>query len=163
MFLSISLYEVNPKYIDYLVPFAPHLFHNKKPGQQNERKYIGILLVVGDMEYFAPLSSFKPKHVNMKEGLDFVKVGTYAVVNINNMFPVPPGEYTYVDIAKVKDIKYRQLLMTEYRILKKLQDKIKKNAQELYKHRKEKGTSTALGKRCNDFLLLEQKCQAYFK
>ena len=26
--LAIELYEVNPKYINYLVPYAPHLFHN---------------------------------------------------------------------------------------------------------------------------------------
>ncbi len=41
--MSIRLYEVNSKYIDYLIPYAPHLFHNKKPGQHNERKYIGII------------------------------------------------------------------------------------------------------------------------
>ena len=44
--MSIRLYEVNSKYIDYLIPYAPHLFHNKKPGQHNERKYIGIILIV---------------------------------------------------------------------------------------------------------------------
>lgn len=38
------------------------------------------------MKYFAPLSSYKPKHEKMKNGLDFIKVGNYAVININNMF-----------------------------------------------------------------------------
>lgn len=28
--MSIKLYEVDHEYIDYLAPFAPHLFHNKK-------------------------------------------------------------------------------------------------------------------------------------
>lgn len=51
--------------------------------------------------------------------------------------------------------------MAEYRIIKKLQDKIRKNAAELYKHKKEHGTATALAKRCNDFLILEAKCRAY--
>lgn len=51
--LSIKLYEVDHEYIDYLTPFAPHLFHNKKQEQQNERKYIGVILVVDDMKYFA--------------------------------------------------------------------------------------------------------------
>ena len=161
--MAIELYEVNPKYINYLVPYAPHLFHNKQLGQQNERKYIGIILVVNDMKYFAPLSSYKPKHDKMKNGLDFIKIGNYAVVNINNMFPVPDGEYTYVNIAKVKDQQYKKLLMTEYRIIKKLQDKIRKNALELYKHKKEKGMTTTLAKRCNDFLLLEEKCSQYCK
>ena len=101
--MSIKIYEVNPKYIDYLIPYAPHLFQNKQTGQSNERKYIGIVLSVNSMNYFAPLSSFKAKHERMKNGLDFIKIGNYAVININNMFPVPDGEYTYVDIPKMKD------------------------------------------------------------
>lgn len=35
---NIKLYEISPAYIDYLVPFVPHLFQNKQTGQQNERK-----------------------------------------------------------------------------------------------------------------------------
>lgn len=122
---------------------------------------IGIVLIVDDMKYFAPLSSYKPKRNKMKNGLDFIKIGNYAVININNMFPVPDSEYTYVDIKEIKNEQYRKLLMTEYRIIKKLQDKIKKNARELYKHKKEKGMTTTLAKRCNDFILLEEKCREY--
>lgn len=25
--MSLKIYEINPVYIDYLLPFAPHLFH----------------------------------------------------------------------------------------------------------------------------------------
>ena len=113
------------------------------------------------MNYFAPLSSFKAKHNNMKNGLDFIKIGDYAVININNMFPVPNGEYTYVDIPTVKDPQYRKLLMTEYRIIRKLQDKIMKNAAEVYKHKINKGNTTALAKRCNNFSLLEEKSKKF--
>lgn len=157
----IKLYEVNPNYIDYLVPYAAHLFHNKQPGQYNERKYIGVVLVINDMKYFAPLSSFKSKHEKMKNGLDFLKVGNYAVININNMFPVPDGEYTYVDIPKVINQQYRKLLSTEYRIIRKMQDRIRKQAAEVYKHKIKNSCATALAKRCNDFLLLEEKCRQY--
>lgn len=97
----------------------------------------------------------------MKNGLDFIKVGNYAVININNMFPVPDNEYTYVDIPKVKNPQYRKLLATEYRIIRKLQDKIKNNAAEVYKHKIRKGNATALAKRCNDFILLEEKCKQF--
>ena len=58
---NIRFYEINAKYVDYLAPYAPHLFHNSKKGQANQRKYIGIVFQINDMEYFAPLSSFKPK------------------------------------------------------------------------------------------------------
>lgn len=159
--MAIKIYEVNPQYIDYLIPYAPHLFQNKQPGQHNERKYIGIVLIVNDMNYFAPLSSFKAKHKKMKNALDFIKIGDYAVININNMFPVPSGEYTYVDIPTVKNPQYRKLLMTEYRIIRKLQDKIMKNATEVYKHKLKNGDTTALAKRCNDFKLLEEKSKNF--
>ena len=42
----INFYEIDEKYITYLSGFAPHLFLNKKPGQHNERKYIGIVFQV---------------------------------------------------------------------------------------------------------------------
>lgn len=45
------------------------------------------------MKYFAPLSSFKPKHKWLSETVDFIKIGDMAVININNMIPVPEGIY----------------------------------------------------------------------
>ena len=27
---NIRFYEINAKYVDYLAPYAPHLFHNSK-------------------------------------------------------------------------------------------------------------------------------------
>ena len=113
------------------------------------------------MKYFAPLSSFKSKHEKMKNGLDFLKIGNYAVININNMFPVPDGEYTYVDIPKIKNPQYRKLLTAEYRIIRNMQDKIRNHAAEVYKHKTNQGNATALAKRCNDFLLLENKCMQF--
>lgn len=157
---NIKFYQVSPDYVDYLIPYAPHLFHNKQQGQQNERKYIGIVLTINDMNYFAPLSSFKEKHKRMREGLDFIKVKNYAVINLNNMFPVPNGQYSYVDISKEHNPKYKSLLLSEYRYIKSIQEKIRKNAANLYQI-KIKGEVSSLTKRCNDFLKLEELCQKY--
>lgn len=161
--VGIKLYEVDEKYVDFLLPYAPHLFMNKKPGQHNTRKYIGVILIVNGLEYFAPLSSFKPKHKTMKPGVDFLKIGTYAVINLNNMFPVPKGHYTYVDIRSIRDLQYRKLVESEYRIIRSMQDKILKNAKEVYKHKCENENKTALAKRCNDFKALEKICVQYNK
>lgn len=160
---NIKFYEVNNEYINYLSPYVPHLFQNKKIGQKNERKYIGIILTVNGMDYFAPLSSFKEKHKKMKETLDFFKVKGYAVININNMFPVPAGEYTYVDIQAEKDDSYKALLRAEYRYIKSIQEKIRKNAVTVYKHRIQYGDTTPLGRRCNDFIVLEKLYKKYTK
>lgn len=158
---NINFYEVSREYIEYLLGFESHMFRNKKAGQMNERKYIGIVLHVNGMDYFAPLSSYKEKHKRMEESVDFIKVKRYAVINLNNMFPVPERECTYVDINQQKDAKYRSLLLSEYRVIKSIQDKIRKNAAVVYQHKLENGNSTALAKRCNDFQLLENACKQY--
>ena len=49
----------------------------------------------------------------MQDGLDFIKIKRYAVINLNNMFPAPAGQYSYVDISKQRDPKYKALLLAE--------------------------------------------------
>ena len=157
---NIKLYEISPDYIDYLVPSVPHLFRNKQAGQQNERKYIGVVLSVNGMDYFAPLSSFKEKHRRMQEGLDFIKIRDYAVINLNNMFPVPAGQYSYVDISRERSPHYKSLLLAEYRYIKSIRERIRKNAAILYRL-KISGPESALTRRCNDFAKLETLCLKY--
>ncbi len=158
---NIKLYEIDSKYINYLSLYAEHLFKNKKTGQCNERKYIGVVLYINGYKYFAPLSSFKEKHYKMRESLDFFKIKEYAVINLNNMFPVPPKLCTYIDINLVENQKYKSLLLAEYRVIKSIQDKIRKNAKILYNLKTKGNEETKLSKRCNDFLLLEQVCSEY--
>lgn len=86
---AINLYEIDSKYIQYLSAFEEHLFRNKKLSKVFTRKYIGVVLKINGFDYFAPLSSFKPKHKRLSETKDFIKVGTLAVINLNNMFPAP--------------------------------------------------------------------------
>lgn len=159
---NIRFYEINAKYVDYLAPYAPHLFHNSKKGQANQRKYIGIVFQINNMEYFAPLSSFKPKHEKMKEGLDFIKILRYAVINLNNMFPVPYSERVYVNFETIKDPNYKSLLLAEYRYIKRpCRKRFRRMLLRYIKHKQINGDSTLLARRCNDFALLEDKCRSY--
>jgi hypothetical protein len=66
----------------------------------------------------------------------------------------------YVDISKECNPKYKSLLLAEYRYIKSIQEKIRKNAANLYKL-KISGQESALTKRCNDFLKLEELCKKY--
>lgn len=161
--MGLRIYEINPQYINYLSPHAPHLFHNKQPSQNNNRKYIGIILQINNLDYFAPLTSFKPKHSKIKETLDFIKLKDYAVINLNNMFPVPTNQFTYVDINKIKDPHYKALLRAEYRIIKTQQNRIMKNAKIIYQHKLANNNSTKLSQRCNDFSKLEVLCKQFSK
>lgn len=150
-------------YVNYLVPHTPQLFRSARAGQAHSRKYVDVVLAVGGHDYFASLSSFKDKHRRMKNGLDFVKVKDMAVVNLNNMFPVPVSCCQRVDFVAERDRKYRALLQAEYRAMKPLQDRIHKNARTLYSYKLKYGDSTRLAKRCNDFAALERLCDAYGK
>ena len=96
----------------------------------------------------------------MSDSIDFIKIKNYAVINLNNMFPVPEGKYTYVDISKERNLKYKSLLLAQYRYIKSIQERIRKNAGNLYKL-KVSGESSALTKRCNDFLKLEELYKNY--
>lgn len=96
----------------------------------------------------------------MKEGIDFLIIKEYAVINLNNMFPVPSGLCTYVDIRSQRNPKYKSLLLAEYRAIKAMQEKIRKNAKTLY-HLKLRGDTSPVCNRCNDFALLEKVSKAY--
>lgn len=51
----------------------------------------GILFTVNGFHYYAPLTSPKPKHLQMKNQIDFLKInqGQWGAINFNNMIPVP--------------------------------------------------------------------------
>ena len=67
--INLKIVRVNTNYCDYL-----RKFDNKVPYNKNEkelRPFVGILFTINDCEYFAPLSSPKPKHLKMKNTIDF--------------------------------------------------------------------------------------------
>lgn len=97
----------------------------------------------------------------MAESVDFIKIKDYAVINFNNMIPVPDGQYVLVDVNGTKDPHYRYLLQAESREINRHRNRILKNAQIVYNHKLRNGNKTSLAKRTNDFGLLEQKCKQY--
>ena len=97
----------------------------------------------------------------MDEGVDFIKIKDYAVININNMVPVPDGEYSLVDVNGENDPHYRFLLQAESREINRQKNRIIKNADIVYKHKKRNADKTPLAKRTNDFAVLEKACKEY--
>ena len=129
--------------------------------EKGKRKYIGIVFQINGINFFAPLSSYKTKHVKMKESVDFIKIKDYAVINLNNMIPVPNSQIVEIDINKEKDLSYRYLLQAESREINRQKNRIRKNAEIVYSHKIHNGDSTAFAKRINDFELLEKLCREY--
>ena len=157
----LNIYEIDPDYIRYLSSFEEHLFLNKKISQNFNRKYVGVVLSVNGFDYFAPLSSFKEKHKHLSETLDFIKIGQYAVINLNNMFPAPTKLCQRINFNEIKDLNYKNLLRNEYRIIRQKADLILNNANEVYHHKLINDGKSKLSQRCNDFQLLEEKLKEY--
>ena len=67
---ALKIYEIDKKYLSYISTFSNHVFYLKT--DKSNRKYIGVVLEIDNIKYFAPLSSFKPKHKKMSEGVDFI-------------------------------------------------------------------------------------------
>lgn len=151
---NIKIYGVKDSYIKYLSQFQEHLFLHE--GGSSRRKYIGVVLEINHISYFAPLSSFKSKHKKMKESVDFIKIKDYAVININNMIPVPKGQLIELNINAEKDPHYKFLLQAESREINRQKSRIRKNAEIVYSHKKRSGNLTPLAKRTNDFEMLEK-------
>ena len=61
----------------------------------------------------------------------------------------------------IENTSYRYLLQAESREINRQKNRIRKNAEIVYSHKKRNGVSTPLAKRTNDFELLENLCQKY--
>ena len=69
MIINLKIVRVNSDYCDYLRKFDNKVAYNKN--EKELRPFIGILFQIDTCKYFAPLSSPKLKHKNMKNTLDF--------------------------------------------------------------------------------------------
>lgn len=156
---KLNFYEVNDEYVEYLSKFDKNVMYTKLENRKFKRKYIGILFEIENNYYISPLSSYKNKHKNMKDRLDFIKIGDKAVINLNNMFPVNLKNINMVEIEKEQNEKYKQLLRNEYSLCVPKFKIIIKNAKALYEqvviYKME------IKNRCCDFKLLEEKCKEY--
>lgn len=156
----MQFFTVNDDYIDYLKQFSPHVRDNKN----ETRPYVGVVIKIGEHDYFAPLASPQPKHKNMNTSLDFIKIdkGTLGVINLNNMIPVHNINITPLNIKNIKDSKYQNLLIDQLDWITTNKSEIISKAKILYDIITTK-TDTRFHSRSNDFKLLEEKSDEHVK
>ena len=142
-----------------------YMYKNKK----ELRPFIGILFKIENCEYFAPLSSPKPKYKTMKAIIDFLKIkdGELGVVNFNNMIPVRENNYAIVNLNKPafneSEQKYQKMLIEQLDWLNAHYRQIKSKSFKLYKLYNSGKLPQNIKDRCCNFKLLEEKCIEYEK
>ncbi len=162
---ELKIVKIDTKYCNYLRKFDSRVPYNY--GKKALRPFVGVLFRVGNFMYFAPLSSPKAKHLNMKAKIDFLKIdnGKLGVVNFNNMLPVTKTNITLLDLngvhKKSVEQKYNKLLKEQLYWLNRNKEKLYNRAQKLYEKYINKTLNISIRERCCDFKLLEEKCGLY--
>lgn len=164
--MHFSFYRVDSKYCDYLREADPCIPYTME--QKSLRPFVGIVFVVNGFHYYAPLTSPKPKHLHMKNQIDFMKIknGEWGAINFNNMIPVPVENLTKVDMKITDsdtktDIDYKNLLANQLSWCNSHRDMIMKQAEKLYITIVEGKAWDNLSNRCCNFTLDEQRCKTY--
>ncbi len=156
----MKFFHIEEDFISYLRQFDTKVAENKK----QTPPYVGIVLEINSIKYYAPFSSPKPKHKKMKNAKDFRKInnGMYGAINFNNMIPVLDSALIEIDIANMADVKYRRLLQNQYNSIKSDEKGILKTAENLRNliFDEEKNLSEhdkIIKQRCCNLVLLEEK------
>lgn len=164
--MRLSFFTVDPAYCDRLRKYdfrVPYTFDGKE-----RRPFVGIVFQISSFNYYAPLSSPKPKHQRMKNQVDFLKIagGVYGAINFNNMIPILPDKCQKIDIANMPincedDEKYKNLLINQISWCNSNIDNILNKAFKLYELITTNRAPEQLAKRCCNFILLENICYNY--
>lgn len=164
--MSFSFYTVETAYCDYLRqadPCVPYTMDRK-----SIRPFVGIVFSVGEFQYYAPLTSPKPKHLHMKNQIDFLKIndGKWGAINFNNMIPVQVELLKKVEIKILEsDSKeerdYKNLLSNQLSWCNSHKEAILKQAAKLYHMIVEGRAWGNLQARCCNFELDEKLCLAF--
>ena len=167
MIINLKLVKVDYEYCNFLRKFDNRVSYNE--GVKELRPYVGILFEINDMEYFAPLSSPKKKHLKMKNTIDFYKIdeGKLGAINFNNMIPVNKNNYELLDLESksnnTSEMKYKKLLLEQLDYLNENYFHVVSNSYKLYELYINNKLPANIKNRCCNFPLLETKCSEYNK
>lgn len=162
---ELRLVRLDTEYCNYL-----RKFDNKVPYNYNEkemRPFIGVLFMVNNCKYFAPLSSPKIKHLKMRSKLDFLRIdnGKLGAINFNNMLPVYDSNVVMIDLEceslTVSEEKYKKLLKEQIYWLNRNKEKLYGRSKKLYNSYVNGSLNQNIMERCCNFKLLEEKCDEY--
>lgn len=169
--MKLNLYSVSDKYIKYLRQFDNRIYDNKEDTRTYERKYLGVVLTINELNYYVPMSSPKKsdyidfnKKIIRKDTKTIIRIHDgnrlYGTLRISNMIPVPITELEPYIISNEKDNKYRDVILGELRYINSNTEKIMKYSQIVY-NQKINNTDIGYIKNTVDFKLLEEKLKEW--
>ena len=122
---DFKIYSVSDRYISYLREKFPNVYSNKMDTRVHTRKYLGVVLQVGEYKYYIPMSSPKQTDYqiagdNMVIKKSIVPIMRVVVKNakgerelkatlrLSHMIPVPASELEFKKVVDiVRNINFR--------------------------------------------------------
>ena len=179
---KLGFYMVQADYLKFLHERDPEVYYDETY-RTLKKPFVGIVIGLGEYQYFIPLTSAKEKHKKWKNVSDthflvyeFVesslnipknffksddgrkKIHILSVLDIKKMVPVPTDQFEYMDFGRLEDCSYKALLEKEYAFCLKIREKIAPKAEKLYKRQVEK---KIIGKMQCDFRKLENALEEW--
>ena len=161
---KLKLYTIDMKYIRDLHRVDDRVQSVSPQIHKSNRPFVGVVVICDTHQYCIPLDHPKPKHNDMKNDIDFMRIidedKLIGVLNFNNMIPVDGSvvqllriTHTYKDSPAERA--YKILCAKELDWIQKNQETIIKRANKVYQMITSDIASYGLKKRCNDFKRLE--------
>lgn len=175
---DFKLYSVSDRYISYLREKFPNVYSNKMDTRIHTRKYLGVVLQVGEYHYYIPMSSPKQTDYQIAGDSMVIKKSIVpimrvvvkntkgerelkATLRLSHMIPVPASELELYALDDEPDEAYKDLVQNEMIFIRKNQDKISANARLIYKQKIENDTSAKYVMSALDFKALEEMCDKF--
>ena len=174
----MKLYSVSDKYIAFLREKFPRIYSNKENDRKHTRKYLGVVIELGNYKYYIPLSSPKKKHDYIQiNGIETIRKNSLIVMRIvsskggekelkgtlqiGTMIPVPDSEIELYNVSGETDLAYKDLIEEELIYIRKNKDRIKKNAKILYSKKKAGDKNNRVVANCLDYIAIEKECDKW--
>lgn len=153
---NFKFYHVSKEYVDYISRFDDKI--PKLNGHdRHEKFFVGIVLQINGVSYFAPISS-KTKSLSSNIIIRDKNGNPLGSIGLSHMFPVPLSEVKIKNFA-AEDKQYADLLKNELFFCNKKKGLILTRAARL--HREAAIFGSLMSSVCCSFSLLETKCKDF--
>ena len=178
--MKLKIYSVSDKYVNYLRQFDNKIYDNKADLRTHTRKYVGVVISIGNINYYIPMSSPKKTDYLDKECTK-IRPSMNTIVRmtaknkdgilelrgtlrISNMIPVPNTEISLYDVDSEQDTKYKDIIKDEIAFLRDpTNEKNIINKAKLVHKQKINSIDIKYLDNCVNYKLLEEKCIEYNK
>ena len=177
---QFKLYSVSDEYVEWLRKDFPNVYSNKINSRTHTRKYLGVVLQIGQYNYYVPMSSPKDSDYQIAGASKVIKKSIVPIIRIvvknsdgekelkgtlriSHMIPVPESELELYDLENESDDTYKDLVQNEMIFIRKNREKIDSNAKLLYKQKLANDTTAGYVKSALDYKALEGLCDLFIK